>query len=135
MRLKKERRKEKEAAKLKAANTRAAARRIAKESVELIEDEKLELMELAALSMGLPSILALDSETLQNLDLLKGIKIDVPQCYPHLILSILVMVLTYIWKSMKKSFFLYIVVIETSYILLELLQSSLMYLLQGHYFI
>ncbi|XP_047946305.1 homeobox-DDT domain protein RLT2 isoform X1 [Salvia hispanica] len=84
MRLKKERRKEKEAAKLKAANTRAAARRIAKESVELIEDEKLELMELAALSMGLPSILALDSETLQNLDLLKDKLPEYPPKSVHL---------------------------------------------------
>ncbi|KAK6134736.1 hypothetical protein DH2020_031512 [Rehmannia glutinosa] len=71
MRLKEEMRKEKEAARLKAANNRAAARRIAKESVELVEDEILELMELAALSRGLPSILALDSETLQNLNLFK----------------------------------------------------------------
>lgn len=78
MRLKEEMRREKEAARLKAANDRAAARRIAKESMELLEDERLELMELAALSRGLPSILALDSETLQNLDLFKGIKIDVP---------------------------------------------------------
>lgn len=74
MRLKEEMRREKEAARLKAANNRAAARRMAKESMELVEDERLELMELAALSRGLPSILALDSETLQNLDLLKGIK-------------------------------------------------------------
>lgn len=75
MRLKEEMRREKEAARLKAANNRAAARRIAKESVELVEDERLELMELAALSKGLPSILALDLETLQDLDLLKGIEI------------------------------------------------------------
>ncbi|XP_042007144.1 homeobox-DDT domain protein RLT2-like [Salvia splendens] len=84
MRLKKEMRKEKEAAKLKAANSRAAARRIAKESVELIEDEKLELMELAALSMGLPSILALDNETLQNLDLLKDKLPEYPPKSVHL---------------------------------------------------
>ncbi|XP_042008713.1 homeobox-DDT domain protein RLT2-like [Salvia splendens] len=84
MRLKKEMRMEKEAAKLKAANTRAAARRIAKESVELIEDENLELMELAALSMGLPSIVALDSETLQNLDLLKDKLPEYPPKSVHL---------------------------------------------------
>ncbi|KAK4386337.1 Homeobox-DDT domain protein RLT2 [Sesamum angolense] len=71
MRLKEEMRREKEAAKLKAANDRAAARRIAKESTEMIEDERLELMELAALSRGLSSILALDAETLQNLDMFK----------------------------------------------------------------
>ncbi|KAK4420574.1 Homeobox-DDT domain protein RLT2 [Sesamum alatum] len=71
LRLKEEMRREKEAAKLKAANDRAAARRIAKESTEIIEDERLELMELAALSRGLSSILALDAETLQNLDMFK----------------------------------------------------------------
>lgn len=90
MRLKEEMRREKEAARLKAANNRAAARRLAKESVELVEDERLELMELAALSKGLPSILALDLETLQNLDLLKGIKIGylnvtliLPDCFVY----------------------------------------------------
>lgn len=51
---------------------RATARRIAKESMELIEDERLELMELAALSKGLPSILSLDYDTLQNLDSFRG---------------------------------------------------------------
>ncbi|KAL0405089.1 UNVERIFIED_CONTAM: Homeobox-DDT domain protein RLT1 [Sesamum latifolium] len=71
MRLKEEMRREKEAAKLKAANDRAAARRIAKESTEMIEDERLELMELAALTRGLSSILALDAETLQNIDMFK----------------------------------------------------------------
>ncbi|KAI3465799.1 hypothetical protein Pfo_022462 [Paulownia fortunei] len=71
MRLKEAMRREKEAARLKAANDRAAARRIAKESMELIEDERLELMELGTLSRGLSSISALDSETLQNLDLFK----------------------------------------------------------------
>ncbi|RVW46790.1 Homeobox-DDT domain protein RLT2 [Vitis vinifera] len=68
MRQKEELRREKEAARVKAANDRAIARRIAKESMELIEDERLELMELVALSKGLPSILSLDSETLQNLE-------------------------------------------------------------------
>lgn len=72
MRLKEELRREKEAARQKAANDRATARRIAKESMELIEDERLELMELAASSRGLPSILSLDSETLQNLELFRG---------------------------------------------------------------
>lgn len=65
-------RREKEAARLKAANDRATARRVAKESVELIDDERLELMELAASNRGLPSIVALDSEALQNLDALGG---------------------------------------------------------------
>lgn len=72
MRAKEEMRREKEAARLKAANERAAARRIAKESLELIDDERLELMELAASSHGFPSILALDNEALQNLELHRG---------------------------------------------------------------
>ncbi|KAI3456227.1 hypothetical protein Pfo_012890 [Paulownia fortunei] len=65
---KEERRREKEAARQKAAVERATARRIAKESMELIEDERLELMELAASSKGLPSMLSLDYDTLQNLE-------------------------------------------------------------------
>ncbi|XP_057792425.1 homeobox-DDT domain protein RLT2 isoform X2 [Salvia miltiorrhiza] len=84
MRLKEEMRREKEAARLKAANNRAAARRIAKESMELVEDERLELMEIAALNRGLPSILALDSETLQNLDLLKDKLPEFPPKSVHL---------------------------------------------------
>ncbi|KAK6919122.1 Homeobox domain [Dillenia turbinata] len=71
LRQKEEIRREKEAARLKAANERATARKIAKESMELIEDERLELMELAASSKGFPSILSLDSETLQNLELFR----------------------------------------------------------------
>ncbi|KAL2524213.1 homeobox-1 [Abeliophyllum distichum] len=65
---KEERQREKEAARQKAAVERAMARRIAKESMELIEDERLELMELSASSKGLPSILSLDYDTLQNLE-------------------------------------------------------------------
>ncbi|XP_073301309.1 homeobox-DDT domain protein RLT1-like [Primulina huaijiensis] len=65
---KEEHRKEKEAARQKAAVERAAARRMARESMELIEDERLELMELAASSKGLPSIVSLDYDTLQNLE-------------------------------------------------------------------
>ncbi|KAK9664237.1 hypothetical protein RND81_14G027900 [Saponaria officinalis] len=68
MRQKEELRREREAARQKAANNRAVARRLAKESMELIEDERLELMEIAASRKGLPSIVALDCETLQNLD-------------------------------------------------------------------
>ncbi|GAB2274768.1 hypothetical protein Dimus_009541 [Dionaea muscipula] len=68
MRQKEEIRKEKEAARQKAANDRAAARRIAKESMEPIEDERLELMEIAVSRKGLPTILSLDSEALENLD-------------------------------------------------------------------
>ncbi|KAL7129980.1 hypothetical protein ABFS83_13G103000 [Erythranthe nasuta] len=63
-----ERRREKEAARQKAAMERATARKIAKESTELIEDERLELMELAAASKGLASILSLDYDTSQNLE-------------------------------------------------------------------
>ncbi|CAN1844627.1 Homeobox-DDT domain protein RLT2 [Linum perenne] len=72
MRQKEEMRREREVARQKAATERAHARRIAKESVELIEDEKLELMELAASNKGLPSLLSLDFESLQNLDLFRG---------------------------------------------------------------
>ncbi|XWS68694.1 hypothetical protein CRYUN_Cryun04dG0113200 [Craigia yunnanensis] len=71
MRQKEELRKEKEASRLKAANERAVARKLAKESMELIEDERLELMELAASSKGLPSTLSLDFEILQNLDIFR----------------------------------------------------------------
>lgn len=40
--------------------------------MELIEDERLELMELATSSKGLPSIVSLDYDTLQNLELYRG---------------------------------------------------------------
>ncbi|KAK7257406.1 hypothetical protein RIF29_31365 [Crotalaria pallida] len=69
LRQKEELRKEKEAARIKAANERAIARKMARESVELIEDDRLELMELATSKKGLSSILALDYETMQNLEL------------------------------------------------------------------
>lgn len=71
-RQKEELRKEKEAARQKAANERATARRIAREYMELVEDERLELMELAAQNKGLPSMLHLDSDTLQQLDSFRG---------------------------------------------------------------
>ncbi|KAK7246453.1 hypothetical protein RIF29_41321 [Crotalaria pallida] len=67
-RQKEELRREKEAERRKAALEKAAARRIAKESMELIEDEQLELMELAAASKGISSIIHLDLNTLQNLE-------------------------------------------------------------------
>jgi hypothetical protein len=69
---KEEIRKEKEAERRKAALEKANARRIAKESMELIEDEQLELMELAAASKGLPSIIQIDLDTLQNLESFRG---------------------------------------------------------------
>jgi exonuclease VII large subunit len=72
LRQKEELRKEKEAAKQKAANERATSRRIAREYMELMEDERLELMELAARSKELPSMLSLDSDTLQQLDSFRG---------------------------------------------------------------
>ncbi|ESQ44585.1 hypothetical protein EUTSA_v10003131mg [Eutrema salsugineum] len=78
MRQKEEMRRVKEVARLKAANERAIARKIAKESMELIEDERLELMEVAALTKGLPSMLALDFETLQNLEAYKDKKVIFP---------------------------------------------------------
>lgn len=76
MRIKEEMRREKEAARLKLANERATARKIAKESMELIDDERVELMDIAASRKGLPSILSLDSDTLQNLELFRGSSSD-----------------------------------------------------------
>ncbi|AQK88478.1 Putative homeodomain-like transcription factor superfamily protein [Zea mays] len=72
LRQKEELRREKEAAKQKAANERATARRIARESMELMEDERLELLELASRSKGLLSMVSLDSDTLQQLDSFRG---------------------------------------------------------------
>lgn len=40
--------------------------------MDLIEDEQLELMDLAAASKGLSSVIQLDHDTLQNLDLYRG---------------------------------------------------------------
>ncbi|XP_078439314.1 homeobox-DDT domain protein RLT2-like isoform X2 [Wolffia australiana] len=71
IRRKEEMRREKEAARIKAAHERAAARRMAREYMELIEDERLELMELAASKKGLSSIIHLDSDALQNMDNLR----------------------------------------------------------------
>ncbi|KAJ7948365.1 Homeobox-DDT domain protein [Quillaja saponaria] len=84
MRQKEELRREKDAARIKAANERAIARRIAKESTELIEDERLELMELAASSKGFSSILSLDYDTLQNLELYRGMRKVFPTRSLHL---------------------------------------------------
>lgn len=69
---KEEIRREKEAIRRKIAVEKATARRIAKEAMDLIEDEQLELMDLAASSKGLSSVIQLDHETLQNLDLYRG---------------------------------------------------------------
>ncbi|KAM7271111.1 hypothetical protein ACFE04_030325 [Oxalis oulophora] len=72
IRQKEESRRLKEVARLKAVNEKAIARKFAKESIDLVEDERLELLELAASSKGLTSILALDFETVQNLDVFRG---------------------------------------------------------------
>lgn len=71
-RQKEELRREKEAVRRKIAIEKATARRIAKESMDLIEDEQLELMELAAASKGIASIIQLDHDTLQNLEFFRG---------------------------------------------------------------
>ncbi|XP_027345471.1 homeobox-DDT domain protein RLT1-like isoform X1 [Abrus precatorius] len=68
MKRREELRKEKEAERRKAALEKATARRMAKESMELMEDEQLEMMELAASSKGFYSIIHLDFDTLQNLE-------------------------------------------------------------------
>lgn len=78
LRIKEEMRREKEAARLKLANERATARKIAKESMELIDDERVELMDIAASRKGLPSILSLDSDTLQNLELFRDLLTEFP---------------------------------------------------------
>jgi hypothetical protein len=62
----------KESARQKAAIERTTTRRIAREYMELMEDERLELMELAAQSKGLTSMLHLDNNMLQQLDSLRG---------------------------------------------------------------
>ncbi|XWS12600.1 hypothetical protein CRYUN_Cryun37aG0104100 [Craigia yunnanensis] len=67
-RQKEELRKEKEEEKRRVAREKATARKIAKESMDLLEDEQLELMELAAASKGIPSIIHLDHDSLQNLE-------------------------------------------------------------------
>lgn len=71
-------RREREAIKLKASLEKAAAKKFAKESMELIEDERLELLELAASSKGLTSIASLDYETLQTLDSFRDHLCDFP---------------------------------------------------------
>ncbi|CAL0333845.1 unnamed protein product [Lupinus luteus] len=81
---KEELRREKKATRTKAANDRAIARKMAIESVELIEDECLELMELVASKKGLSSILALDYETVQNLELYADGRTSFPPNSVHL---------------------------------------------------
>lgn len=64
---------EKQAARRKVAIEKATARKMAKESMDLIEDEQLELMDLAAASKGLSCIIHLDHDALQNLELFRGL--------------------------------------------------------------
>eukprot|EP00258_Populus_trichocarpa_P020970 XP_024436989.1 homeobox-DDT domain protein RLT1 isoform X1 [Populus trichocarpa] len=78
IRQKEELRREKEAVKRKAAMEKATARKIAKDSLDLIEDEQLELMELIAASKGLASIVNLNYDTLQNLDSFRDLLITFP---------------------------------------------------------
>nr|KYP42015.1 Homeobox protein EgHBX4 [Cajanus cajan] len=68
MRQREQLRKEKEEERRKTALEKATARRIARESIELFEDEQLEMMELAASSKGISSIIHLDFDTLQHLE-------------------------------------------------------------------
>ncbi|XP_022715831.1 homeobox-DDT domain protein RLT1-like isoform X2 [Durio zibethinus] len=70
-RQKEELRREKEEERRRVAREKATARKIAKESMDLLEDEQLELMELAAASKGIPSIIHLDHDSLQNLELFR----------------------------------------------------------------
>ncbi|XP_011027775.1 PREDICTED: uncharacterized protein LOC105127984 isoform X2 [Populus euphratica] len=77
-RQKEELRREKEAVKRKAAMEKATARKIAKDSLDLIEDEQLELMELIAASKGLASIVNLNYDTLQNLNSFRDLLITFP---------------------------------------------------------
>ncbi|XWS18439.1 hypothetical protein CRYUN_Cryun32bG0043800 [Craigia yunnanensis] len=67
-RQKEELRREKEEERRRVAREKATVRKIVKESMDLLEDEQLELMELAAASKGIPSIIHLDHDSLQNLE-------------------------------------------------------------------
>ncbi|CAI8617390.1 unnamed protein product [Vicia faba] len=68
LRQKEELQRVKDEARIKAGRERAIARRMVKDAIDLIEDERLELMKLAASKKGLSSTLALDYETIQNLE-------------------------------------------------------------------
>ncbi|XP_050214645.1 homeobox-DDT domain protein RLT1 [Mercurialis annua] len=72
MRQREELRREREAVKRQTAVEKATARKIAKESMDLLEDEQLELMELAAASRGLSSIVHLNYDALQTLESFRG---------------------------------------------------------------
>jgi hypothetical protein len=70
--LKDESRRQREVARMKLASERALAKRLAKESMDLIDDERLELLEVAATAQGLSSIYLLNGETLNALESYKG---------------------------------------------------------------
>ncbi|KAL9690367.1 hypothetical protein QQ045_010765 [Rhodiola kirilowii] len=78
LRQKEELRKEREALRMKTALEKATARRIIRESMGLIEDERLELMELAVSSKGLESIASLDYDSLQNLECFRDSLMEFP---------------------------------------------------------
>uniref|UniRef100_A0A7N0UG67 Uncharacterized protein n=1 Tax=Kalanchoe fedtschenkoi TaxID=63787 RepID=A0A7N0UG67_KALFE len=78
LRQKEELRKEREALRLKAQLEKATARRIIRESMGYIEDERLELMELAVSSKGLESIAALDYDSLQGLESFRDSLMEYP---------------------------------------------------------
>ncbi|XP_039019972.1 homeobox-DDT domain protein RLT1-like isoform X1 [Hibiscus syriacus] len=67
-RQKEELQREKEEERRRVAREKATARKIAKESMGLLEDEQLELMEYAAASKGISSIVHLDQNNLKNLE-------------------------------------------------------------------
>ncbi|GMI72298.1 RINGLET 1, homeobox-1 [Hibiscus trionum] len=67
-RQKEELHREREEERRRVAREKATARKIAKESMDLLEDEQLELMELAAARKGTHSIIHLDHDSLQNLE-------------------------------------------------------------------
>ncbi|GMI72856.1 RINGLET 1, homeobox-1 [Hibiscus trionum] len=67
-RQKEELQREKEEERRRVAREKATSRKIAKESMGLLEDEQLELMEYAAASKGIPSIIQLDHNDLKNLE-------------------------------------------------------------------
>ncbi|XP_039038394.1 homeobox-DDT domain protein RLT1-like isoform X3 [Hibiscus syriacus] len=67
-RQKEELQREKEEERRRVAREKATTRKIAKESMGLLKDEQLELMEFAAASKGISSIIHLDHNNLKNLE-------------------------------------------------------------------
>ncbi|KAL4311998.1 hypothetical protein GQ457_01G046740 [Hibiscus cannabinus] len=77
-RQKEELHREREEERRRVAREKATARKIAKESMDLLEDEQLELMELAAARKGVHSIIHLDHDSLQNLESFRDSLIPFP---------------------------------------------------------